>query len=181
MEVHEIEYLDFILAFTRRNPSHTLSTVELWELARDEIRKKKARSLGETIVTEEMLAVPHALVWESNQVEGPIVCWDPDRNCYGLRAEKKYKAGDRITWYGGTLHPSAKVIRGDYVAQAASDCVIDGRVGFKLKEKGRWINESDNQRRKVNAKLGRIVRAITDIEEDEWIFADYGPDYERSY
>ena len=179
MEVHEIEYLDFILAFTRRNPSHTLSTVELWELARDEIRRKKSRSLGETIVTEEMLAVPHALVWESNQVEGPMVCWDPDRSCYGLRAEKKYTAGDHITTYGGKLY--TKPINGDYVAKAASDCYIDGRVGFKLKDKGRWMNESDRDRRKVNAKLGRVVRAIEDIEEDEWIFTDYGPDYERSY
>ena len=141
--------------------------------------KRKRDDLGEKIVTDEMLNVKCALVWEANRCEGPIVSWDLDRHCFGLRAEKKYKKGDRVTEYGGTLF--SRPIEGDYVAKASSDLFIDGRVGFKLKQKGRWINESDRDRTKVNVKIGRIVRAIADIEEDEWLFGDYGDEYERSY
>lgn len=143
------------------------------------MKRARAEKKGEEVVSETKLRSLFNVISDCNAVEGPIVSWDMERHCFGLRAEKKYKAGERITTYGGTR--SSKPINGDYVAKAASDCFIDGRVGFKLKEKGRWINESDRTRSKVNAKLGRNVKALTDIEEDEWIFVDYGKDYKRTY
>lgn len=70
---------------------------------------------------------------------------------------------------------------GDYVAKASSDLHIDGRVGFSLTAKGRWINESDRKRKIVNVELGRVVRATRNIKAGEWLFADYGEEYERDY
>lgn len=113
-----------------------------------------------------------------NQIDGPAVEWDQHRNCYGLKTRQCYKKGDFITTYGGTK--SFKEINGDYVAKG-SEIYIDGRVGFKLSEKGRWINESDNKRTHINVKLGRRISAISDINKGEWLFADYGDEYIRNY
>lgn len=114
----------------------------------------------------------------ANRMPGPQVCWDCERGCYGLRSDREYKKGELVTTYWGRV--SSKESHGDYVAKA-SEVYIDGRVDFLLSQKGRWINESDRERSIINVNLGRNVRAIRDIEEGEWIFADYGPDYVRSY
>lgn len=63
----------------------------------------------------------------------------------------------------------------------ASDTFMDGRVGFKLSDKGRWTNESDRRRKIVNISLGREMKATRDIEAGEWLFTDYGDEYERNY
>jgi hypothetical protein len=130
------------------------------------------------IVCEDMLRPVELLVSAVNECEGPTVVYDEERKCYGLKAEKMYLKKQLVTTYGGTLHTKER--QGDYVAYGG-DVYIDGLFGFKLKEKGRWINESDAERKNVNVQLGRNVRAIRDIEAGEWIFADYGPDYKRDY
>ena len=129
------------------------------------------------IVTEDMLHTIDRIVEAANEIGGPQINLDHVRG-WGLRAEKKYLKGELVTTYGGITH--LKEIQGDYVAKA-NEVFIDGRQGFKLKEKGRWINESDRDRTDVNVSLGRNVRAIREIKEGEWIFADYGPDYQRDY
>ena len=113
-----------------------------------------------------------------NSVPGPIVCWDDDRRCYGLKADRAYKCGEKITTYGGYI--SVKEIQGDYVAKSG-EVYIDGKHDFFPSQKGRWINESDRDRTVVNVKLGRDVRATCDIEAGEWLFADYGDEYVRNY
>ena len=103
------------------------------------------KRLADYVATEADLAT---LIGYINQLDGPAVEWDDDRKCYGLKARQHYKSGELVTTYGGTK--SVKEIRGDYVAKGGADIYIDGRVGFKLSEKGRWINESDRDRTSVN-------------------------------
>lgn len=136
--------------------------------------KKESEQL---VVTTAMLVDVIILAEAANDLEGPVVAYDHQRG-WGLKAEKKYLKGDLVTTYGGVI--SAKPIEGDYVAKA-NEVFINGHHGFRLKEKGRWINESDRDRTNVNVSLGRNVRAIREIKQGEWIFADYGPDYQRSY
>lgn len=113
-----------------------------------------------------------------NLMSGPEVKWDVERKCYGLKAKRCYRKGEAITEYGGVK--TVKPLDGDYVAKSA-EVYIDGRLGFKISQKGRWINESDRDRRVVNVKIGRVVRATRDIADGEWLFADYGPQYQRTY
>lgn len=142
-------------------------------------RARRASNYSVYVVSERDLADIPTLVLQSNAIGGPVIAWDSDRMCYGLKAERRYLKGDIVTTYGGRKY--SKEVEGDYVAKAASDVHIDGRVGFHLSEKGRWINESDRDRTIVNVALGRTIRAIRTIEPDEWIFTDYGPDYVRNY
>lgn len=99
---------------------------------------------------------------------------------YGLRADRDYRVGERVTTYNG--HKSVKRAdqRGDYVAESG-DIVIDSLFDFLPTEKGRWINESDRERSLVNVNLARTVRATQKISAGEWIFADYGDAYQRLY
>lgn len=133
----------------------------------------------DTVVTATLLETRYGAIIDAvNQLSGPEVAWDPLRNCYGLRARQAYRPGEVITTYGGRR--SLTPIRGDYVARC-SELHIDGRTDFRLSEKGRWINESCRDRLIVNATLGRQVRALTPIQAGEWIFVDYGEEYQRSY
>ena len=113
-----------------------------------------------------------------NRMPGPKVCWDDERNCYGLKADRTYTCGEKVTTYGG--HMCVQEGQGDYVAKTG-ELYIDGEYDFFPEQKGRWINESDRDRTIVNVKLGRDVRATRDIEEGEWLFADYGEEYVRNY
>jgi hypothetical protein len=142
-------------------------------------RAQRATSDGEYIVTEDDLKNISDLVRRCNEIDGPSVEWDHERGCYGLRARRNYARGEIVTTYGGKKY--TREVEGDYVAKASSDLHIDGRVGFKLSEKGRWINEYDRDRIIVNVTLGRNVRATMDIAAGDWIFTDYGPEYERTY
>ena len=142
-----------------------------------EVRRKRVRD--EYIVRELDLQDVADLVDRCNQTYGPLIEWDDVRGCYGLKADRSYKQGELVTTYSGAKY--SHEIYGDYVTKAASDIHIDGRVGFKLSEKGRWINESDRDRRIINVSLGRSIRATRDIEAGEWLFTDYGPDYIRNY
>lgn len=148
-------------------------------LALDPNHRLYKKRLADYVATEVDLVDLPTLIRHINQLDGPAVEWDEQRNCYGLKARQPYKSGELVTTYGGIK--SVKEIRGDYVAKGGADIYIDGRVGFKLSERGRWINESDRDRTIVNVKLGRNVRSTRDIAEGDWLFADYGPDYERNY
>ena len=116
-----------------------------------------------------------------NETRGPLVAFDYYRHCFGLKAERDYKAREVVTDYGGEVSHVADV-EGDYVAQLAkTNVTIDGYCGFLVREKGRWINESDNQRTLVNVELGRRVRTIKAVKQGDWFFADYGENYKRNY
>lgn len=139
--------------------------------------RKKLGKLVFTKATIELFKFEYMLV-AVNRQPGPEVAWDDDRQCYGLRARQPYRKGEAITEYGG--RKSLKELRGDYVAKTG-ELYIDGQYDFTVSQKGRWINESDRDRAVVNVRLGRTVRAACDIAEGEWLFADYGPEYERDY
>jgi len=135
------------------------------------------KRLADHVVTEHDLDAPALLINLVNELDGPAVEWDEQRNCYGLKARQHYKRGALVTTYGGAQ--SVTEISGDYVAKGG--VYVDGRIGFKLSQKGRWINESDRERTTINVTLGLNVRAAQDIAQGEWLFADYGPDYQRTY
>lgn len=131
---------------------------------------------------EERLA---QVVYLSNLASGPFVVWDDQRHGYGLRADRKYKVHEIITRYGGEVLKSVDA-EGPYMLYYASQKVtIDGHHGFKLCEKARWMNEYSGKKKEratnTNAKLGMKVTALRVVNEDDWIFADYGTDYHRSY
>ena len=113
-----------------------------------------------------------------NLAPGPHIAWDDVRKCYGLIADRNYCIGEKITSYGG--HKTLNSVDGDYVAKA-SEVFINGEFDFYTTEKGRWINEYDRERSIVNVSLGRTIRAIKNIQKGEWLFADYGPEYKRTY
>jgi len=115
---------------------------------------------------------------EANSIGGPQIKRDEVRG-FGLFAEKDYQPNEKITEYGGVLHN--REVQGDYVAFVGDGVHIDGRIGFRLDEKGRWINESDSDRSVVNVKLGRDIRALYEIKKGDQIFADYGEEYIRNY
>lgn len=146
-------------------------------------RKRRRESLPNFKVTEkDLLERRESIIELCNAHPGPVVEWDIERGCYGLKARQAYKKGKKVTEYGGLI--STKPLNGDYVAKTA-DVYIDGHAGFLLTEKGRWINEYSGdpiQRREhANVKLGRDVRALRFIQEGEWLFADYGDEYDRAY
>lgn len=119
------------------------------------------------------------LVNAVNAFKGPKVKKDRIRG-YGLFADRDYQPGELVTKYGGRTVYNTVHLRGDYVAKA-SEFYIDGFDGFRLSERGRWINEFDSERTFVNCSLGRDIRAIVLVKEGEQFFCNYGNDYERNY
>lgn len=110
-----------------------------------------------------------------NNKGGPYIVPDFHRG-YGLIADRPYKKGEVITNYGGQL--STKPISGDYVAYLSDGVYTDAAEEFHWRNKGRWINENKG---KENVILGRCIRAARDIEAGEYLYTDYGPDYQRNY
>jgi hypothetical protein len=123
-----------------------------------------------------------AIVAMSNELGGPLVGICPRRG-YGLFANRAYAKGELITEYGGVIYSGE--VGGDYAARINADSHIDGHHGFKLREKGRWINEfsgdPEERAEKANATLGLAIRASRYIENGQQIFVDYGGDYVRDY
>lgn len=113
-----------------------------------------------------------------NNEGGPYIVRDFHRG-HGLIAHHPFKKGEVITNYGGQL--TTKPISGDYVAYLGNGVYTDASEEFHWRNKGRWINEYDKERSQVNVILGRCVRAARDIREGEYLYADYGPDYQRDY
>lgn len=118
------------------------------------------------------------LVDAINVFKGPKVQKDRVRG-YGLFADRDYEAGEIITRFGGRVIYGGN-ISGDYVAKC-SEFYIDGFDGFRLSERGRWINEFDRERSFVNCSLGREIRAIVPVKKGEQFFCNYGNDYARKY
>lgn len=118
----------------------------------------------------------------SNSLGGPQIKKDKIRG-WGLYADRDYKKGEKVTKYGGVKAPRGAA--GDYTAISGKGSYlkcINGEYGFNIySERGRWINEYDNQRNKVNVILGENIRTTTDVKKGEQFFADYGNEYERTY
>lgn len=118
----------------------------------------------------------------SNSLGGPQIKKDKIRG-WGLYADRDYKKGENVTKYGGVKAP--RDAAGDYTAVSGKGSYlkfINGEYGFNIySERGRWINEYDNQRGKVNVILGENIRTTTDVKKGDQFFADYGNEYVRAY
>jgi len=130
------------------------------------------------IVTVNDLEYYALLVSRVNMIPGPIVKYDPKRG-YGLFAEKDYKPQEVVTTYGGKHYYDNKG-NGPYFAFFERGNIhIDGYKQFKLSEKGRWINQFDEQNKK-NVQLAVQIRTIKSVKKGEQFFAYYGKNYDSS-
>jgi hypothetical protein len=153
------------------------------------------KQLNKYVVTEADIESIESVVALCNCVSGPFVAYDPVRG-YGLMADRDYSEGTTVTTYGGERIKSI-VVGGPYMALAKNGMsTVDGRYGFKLAQKGRWVNEyiggdeNDKEKDKLlqaervkhaNVYLGMELIAMRDIAKYEWIYTDYGDEYSRSY
>lgn len=112
-------------------------------------------------------------------VTDPLILPDRERGGYGLFATRDYRAGEVVTEYGGTT--SSALQKGDYVGYLGDGVCIDGHHGFRLCQRGRWINEYNGERSMVNVTIGRQVRTTRPVKCGEQFFGDYGPEYQRNY
>jgi len=128
------------------------------------------------------------VVFLANLTPGPVILLTKKRG-YGLFAERTYERTDIVTRYGG--QNVAKNTEGDYVLfNQVTQKTIDGKYGYKLSEKGRWINEFSRLTRKRNAnknvvflasKDGILIKSIKGkIPFATEFFLNYGTDYNRS-
>lgn len=121
---------------------------------------------------------------------GPIIKKSKiSKGGFGLFADRDYRAGDKITNYGGNIiyHPTKENEKSQYLLPLDydSNAVIDGEYNFDIiKEKGRWINDSKGSKLKTNCefvininKPYQLVVAIDKIKKGEEFFSNYGQDY----
>lgn len=145
-------------------------------------RSLRIRIASYTVTREDIQFRLADVIRLTNAIGGPRVAFDPERGCFGLFADRNYEGSSRpVTFYGGIKQHN--VTDGDYAAKLgkSGSFFINGSFGFKIEEKGRWINESDSQRSCVNVELGRTVRTTALIRAGDQLFADYGPEYKRNY
>jgi hypothetical protein len=118
----------------------------------------------------------------------PIVLDTRGVRGYGLFADRDYKTGETVTFYGGEL-VSANA-DGDYVVRLHDDDVsdqLDAEWRFEAQDKGRWINDTDKQHE--NVRLERTKRipnklrviAIKPVKRGEEFLWWYGKDYHRPW
>ena len=129
------------------------------------------------------------IVFLSNLVEGPFIIHTKDATKgYTLVADKRYKGsmtrdGDLVTIYGGTIVSGDE--KSNYVVALGTSKFLEGKYGFVLREKGRWINEnrvSPNvymKRNEIRVLSSELERGS--LEQGEEILLDYGDEYERSW
>jgi hypothetical protein len=142
-----------------------------------------------------------------NLVPGPYVVRDTLRGGgFGLVADRDYAQHEVVTTYGGVefagvLAPSSEyrmLLRvsgeeGDDDADdddnddAGAGNAIDGHHDFQLCEKGRWVNEfsggvdAKDRHSRANVTWERKMIATRPIAKYEWIFANYGASFDRTY
>lgn len=115
-----------------------------------------------------------------NVATGPIVQLTTDGRGYGLFADKRYRIGERITIYGGeTVENDAE---GDYVLHNQHKGItLDAQFRFRGKEKGRWINDTNEGQSNVEIDADLYVFATKNIEPGEELQWWYGDEYERDW
>jgi|ERR1043165_1024172 hypothetical protein len=103
---------------------------------------------------------------------------------FGLFVTEDFSENERITIYGGAfLLDDIYFMRGEtghYVVNTKSGAYVDGLMGFRLGELGRWCNTNPGHN---NAGLGFFgdngvyVQATKFISAGSEVFCDYGPSY----
>lgn len=124
---------------------------------------------------QDMERIPlYKIVFLVNMLDGPVVLKDAQRG-YGLFAERNYAPLEGVTYYGGDVFTDKPVLQGDYVIRIPKeitnkpyDLTIDGRDGFLLSEKGRWVNEF--ARNKAKRKEAQNINTKWDEDEDRILF-----------
>lgn len=140
--------------------------------------------LSNYIVTEHHVkASMSSIVLLCNHVAGPRLVNTAHKG-FGLEAERDYAKGEIVTFYGGTLLKGGAT--GSYVVDAGTFSV-DGYFGFKLIDKGRWVNEAD-EGIKPNLEMRKTPRgkrlyffATRDICKGEELTWFYGRYYDRTW
>ena len=120
---------------------------------------------------------------------------------YGLFAEKDYESNEIVAEYGGVV--ASEELIGPYVISVRRHDV-DGYYGFKLSQKGRFINEDHSKTLfKTNAAMQKHLRNAANVVEEftgqasvvfrtqksfkyrlekgQEILWYYGPNYSRPY
>lgn len=138
----------------------------------------------------------------ANFTPGPVVLHVNDVVGYGLFAEKDYGNNEFVVEYGGVI--SDEELIGPYVISVSRKRDLDGYFGFKLSQKGRFINEDHSKSTfKTNAAMQKHLRNSANVVEEftgqasvvfrtqkSWkyrlekgseIFWYYGPNYRRPY
>jgi hypothetical protein len=102
----------------------------------------------------------------ANLTEGPVLMRVKSKdNGYGLFAERDYAGPNRsnVTRYQGKqwLSKYYRAVKNrDYIVDTQHGYSIDGRYGFLLSEKGRWVNEP-------NLPAGWAVRDLITLQNIE--------------
>ena len=120
---------------------------------------------------------------------GPIVLRSPGKG-YGLFADRTYRGsldskGDYVTTYDGAR---IKDSVGPYVLRLSNNAAIDGHHGFELINKGRWINNDDDDFN-VYFAANKIYVYTSEYEFDRAprikmgseLLINYGNEYEKSW
>lgn len=125
---------------------------------------------------------PWKLAFLGNLIpDTPVVLWTRQRG-FGLFADRFYKSTERVTHYDGLVGGNDQ--EGDYVVQVDKYVTMDGKYGFELRNKGRWINEGPKQN--VNMRREKPLPFMyvdygQDVNKGQEFFWAYGPYYKRNY
>jgi len=130
-----------------------------------------------------------SIIAKANALGGPQIQFiNPVVGC-GLFAERDYRPGEFIAFYGGVVSETGE---GDYVVAVTEDLAYDSEFEFNLADKGRWINENprDMKAQNVNMRYRKeedwskkrlyfvTTRFVREGEEFYWW---YGTDYNRPW
>jgi hypothetical protein len=137
----------------------------------------------------------------ANFTLGPVVLYVNDLVGYGLFAEKDYSDNEIVAEYGGVVADEELI--GPYVITVRKHD-LDGYFGFKLSQKGRFINEDHSKSTfKTNSAMQKHLKNAASVLEEftgqasvvfrtrkSWkyrlekgqeILWYYGPNYSRPY
>ena len=119
--------------------------------------------IGSYVVKQEDVSDPDKLkliVYMCNFTPGPVIMYINHVIGYGLFADRDYdRHKDEVTVYGGIVTRFSRIrdaeegCRGDYAMLVDKKTCIDGLYGFKLSQKGRFINEAHNVQFDGNIRL----------------------------
>lgn len=175
-----------VLASLLEEPGNAEEKILFYLDLRDNLTLKQHLALRE--ITAKKTDDLREIVFLANLTPGPVILPTRTRG-YGLFADREYEGGEIVTMYGGDKVTGET--EGDYVLyNQVTGVTTDGRYGYKLGEKGRWINEYSRKTRDRNKHknvvfistkrgigvkaIGRVIPFATEL------FLNYGADYNRS-
>jgi hypothetical protein len=127
----------------------------------------------------------------NNLPSGPKVVFINPIIGYGLVAERDYKVGEFVTFYGGVETNDED---GDYVVIVDEDYAVDSEFVFDIRDRGRWVNEKFENGEfyeNVSLRYGKhdekwkenevFFYTIKPVKEGEEFYWWYGEEYQRPW